>query len=244
MVDLKLRYSGSVLGWFWAFLFPCCQLAIYTGLYVFIFKVRPSGLSQFDYVLMVFSGLVPLLAFNEALIMSIGSLVSNKALLLSTVFPPALIPLRAVIVGQIPMLFGLAITFALGFLMNRTGWEAVIFAPLFWLLMIMFATGLGWILSLITLVARDIQQGIGLVLMLLVFLSPFAYTPEMVPPALKAILYLNPMAYFVLSFQQLFIYGELPDLIPAVGSLVLGVGVFYLGYFMFERSKHSFFDYA
>ena len=243
-LDLRAKYSGSVLGLVWAFLFPAMQLAIYTGLYTVIFRIRPAGLTEFGYVLLVFSGLVPLLAFSEALTTSIGSLASNKSLLLSTIFPAELIPLRAILAGQLPMLFGLGITMALGFGMGHSGWEAIVLVPVFWILMLMFAAGLGWIMALFTLVARDLQQGIGLILMLLVFLSPFAYTPEMVPSTIKAILYLNPLSYFVLSFQQLICYGTLPELIPALGSAVLGIVTFYFGFWLFQRTKHTFFDFA
>jgi len=242
--DIRLRYSGSVFGVFWAFLFPAMQLAIYTGLYVIIFKIRPSGLTEFGYVVLVFSGLVPILAFNEALVFSVSSLSSNKNLLLSTVFPVELIPLRAVIIGQFPMLFGLLITLTIGFLTGRTGWQALVFVPIYWILLMMFATGLGWIMSLFTLVAKDIQQGIGLILMLLIFLSPFAYTPDMVPSTIKIILYLNPLAYFVLCFQQLIAYGNLPALIPTLGSAFLGIGTFYFGFSLFQRTKYAFFDHV
>ena len=67
MHDIRQRYIGSVFGSLWAVLFPLLQLSIYAGLYTFIFKVRPSGLTELGYVVLVFSGLVPLMAFNEAL---------------------------------------------------------------------------------------------------------------------------------------------------------------------------------
>ena len=80
--------------------------------------------------------------------------------------------------------------------------------------------------------------------MLMTFLSPFAYTPDMVPGALKLLLYINPMTYFVRVFQDVICYGIHPDPIHLTGCFVLGVGCFYAGYSMFERTKHTFFDYA
>ncbi|MGI9434324.1 MAG: ABC transporter permease [Geminicoccaceae bacterium] len=242
--EVRKQYSGSVFGMFWAVLFPIMQLGIYAGLYTLIFKVRPSGLTQFDYVLLVFSGLVPLLAFSASLTGAISSLVSNQNLLLNTVFPAELIPVRINLAAQLPMLFGLAITLGISLLTGRAGIEAILLVPAFWILLLMFSLGIGWILSLITLVVRDIQHGIGLVVMLMIFLSPFAYTPEMVPEALKVFLYLNPLSYFVLTFQQLMCYGNLPDLIPALGATGLGLASFFLGFTVFRRAKHVFFDYA
>lgn len=242
--DIRQRYIGSVLGSLWVFLFPLLQLCIYAGLYNFIFKVRPSGLSEMSYVLLVFSGLVPLMAFNEALTAATAALSTNKNLLLNTVFPAELIPLRAAIAAQASSVVGLVLTLLVGFLMGRTTWQAILLVPIFWVLLFMFALGLGWIFALFSLVARDIQHGLGLVMMLLFILSPFAYTPEMVPVALKAILYLNPLSYFVLTFQKLICYGAWPDPIPVIGSVLLSGSSFFAGFSIFRRVKYVFFDYA
>lgn len=243
--DLKQQYSGSVLGLFWVLLYPLLQLAIYCTLYVFIFKVRPAGLTQWSYVVLVFSGLVPILAFNQALQMSISSLSANKALLSSTVFPPLLINIRAMLVAQFPMLFGMVVTILMALILGRTNiLLLVLYVPMLWIFVLAFVTGLGWILSLVSLIARDIQHSIGLILMLMTFLSPFAYTPDMVPGPLKIILYVNPLTYFVRAFQDVICYGQPPELFHLVVSCLLGWGTFFLGYWVFEKTKNTFFDYA
>jgi lipopolysaccharide transport system permease protein len=242
--DVRQRYLGSVIGVGWAVLFPLLQLSIYAALYTVIFKVRPSGLTEMSYVLLVFSGLIPLMAFNDALTGSISSLSANKSLLLNTMFPAELIPLRSALAMHVPQLFGLLITLALGFLLGRTSWQAILLVPVYWTLLLMFATGIGWILSLLALVARDIQHGIGLVLMTLTVLSPFAYTPEMVPAAMKPLIYLNPLSYFVLTFQEVICYGSWPGALVALGAAMLGVGSFVAGFVFFQRAKNVFFDYA
>jgi lipopolysaccharide transport system permease protein len=242
--DIRQRYIGSAFGSFWAILFPLAQLCIYAGLYTFIFKVRVPGLTEMGYVVLVFSGLVPLMAFNEALTAATSSLSSNKSLLLNTVFPAELIPLRAALSGHVTSIIGLIITLIFALSLGRTSWTALILIPFFWVLLLMFAIGLGWIFSLFSLVARDIQHGLGLVVMLLFVLSPFAYTPEMVPEALRPIIYFNPLSYFVLTFQQLICYGVLPSPVAAIGSILLGFGSFFIGFGIFQRAKYVFFDYA
>jgi lipopolysaccharide transport system permease protein len=242
--DIRQRYVGSVFGSLWLVLFPLLQLCIYAGLYTLIFKVRVTGLTPMAYVLLVFSGMTPLMAFNEALTASTSALSANKTLLLNTVFPAELIPLRAALAAQATSLVALAATLVLGFCLGRTSWQAVLLVPVFWVLLLMFAMGIGWMFSLFSLVARDIQHGLGLVMMLLFVLSPFAYTPEMVPATMKAVIYLNPLSYFVLSFQNLICFGTWPDLGVAGGAVALALGSFFLGFNVFERAKHVFFDYA
>jgi len=242
--DVRQRYTGSVFGSLWAVLFPLVQLSIYAGLYCFIFKVHPPGLTNMGYVILIFSGLVPLLAFSDALTAATSSLTSNKNLLLNTVFPAELIPLRAVLAAQVTGVIALIITLMVGFAVGRTSWQAILFVPFFWVLLLMFTLGIGWVFSLFTLVAKDIQHGLGLVIMLLFILSPFAYTPEMVPASMKSLLYLNPLSYFVLAFQKLICYGTMPDPVPIGGAFVLGLGSFFLGFSVFKRAKYVFFDYA
>ena len=242
--DLQIRYTGSIFGLTWAFLFPLAQLAIYAMLYVLIFRIRVPGLTQAEYVLLVFSGLVPLFAFNEMLTTGLNSLQSNKSLLMSTVFPAELIPVRGALAGQVPMLFGLIVTIIFASVLGNIGWQAIIVLPYTWLMMTMFAVGLSWILSLLSLIAKDIQHGIGLILMLTTFLSPFAYTPEMVPSGLKIILLFNPMSYFVLCFQSAITYGAWPDPINLIGVTILGLGGFFLGFSSFVKGKPVFLDYV
>lgn len=242
--DVRQRYAGSVLGLFWAVLYPLLLLTIYSTIYLMIFKVRPMGLDAKSYVVLVFSGLVPLLAFNESLLASTSSLLSNRTLLLNTVFPAELIPVRAVIASQFPSLTAMALTLVGGVALGLTDWHALVMVPVLWTMLVLFVMGIGWILSLLVLVARDIQQALGLVLMVLTILSPFAYTPDMVPADLKFMLYLNPLSYFVLSFQQVICYGQFPSADVFFPSLAFSVLTFSMGYRMFAKTKHVFFDYA
>lgn len=242
--DVRSRYVGSIFGSMWAVLFPLMQLSIYAVIYAFIFRVRPTGLTEFSYSLLVFSGLVPLMAFSETLMGATNSLSANKALLTNTVFPAELIPLRAGLAAHIPSLVGLAITLLFGMALGRTSWWAIVLVPILWINLLMFATGIGWVLSLLVLVAKDIQHGIGLVMMLVFVLSPFAYTPEMVPQALRALIWINPLSYFVLSFQQLICYGSLPGLTELIGALCIGPIGLFGGFATFQRGKKVFFDYA
>lgn len=233
-----------MLGVAWVVLFPVMQLAIYASLYAFIFNVKPQNLSREGYVILVFSGMVPLLAFSEALTNATSSLAANRALLLNTVFPAELIPVRAVLAAQASGGVALIITLISGAVFGGADWKALLLIPFLWVALVMFVTGIGWILSLISLVARDIQHGLSLVVMLLFVLSPFAYTPEMVPKAMKFILYLNPLSYFVFCFQALICYGSFPLFWHLMVVTGLALTSFLGGFWVFQRIKNMFFDYA
>lgn len=242
LTDVRQRYAGSALGIVWALLYPMLLLGIYSVVYLFIFKVRVPSLDQYGYLILVFSGLTPILAFNEALINATSSLTTNKALLLNTVFPAELIPVRGMLAGQLPSLLALIITLLAAFAMGRTNWLALTAIPLLWILLVMFICGLGWVLSLVSLVLRDIQQGLALVLMILMIMSPFAYTPDMVPSSMKAILYFNPISYYVMSFQEVICYGKWPSLSIIGPAILISIITFIGGFWVFIKTKSVFLD--
>ena len=99
-------------------------------------------------------------------------------------------------------------------------------------------------LSLVTLVARDIQHVLGLILLALFILSPCAYTPERVPTGLRGLSYFNPLSYFVLAFQQTICYGNWPGGDTLLPSAAISMVTFFAGFALFRRVKFAFFDYA
>jgi lipopolysaccharide transport system permease protein len=233
-----------VLGLAWAILYPLLLLSFYAVVYVLILRVRPADLDEKSYLVLVLAGLVPIIAFLEGLTVSTASLSANRNILLNTVFPAELIPLRAILATQIPSLFGLTAVVIVGLLLGRTSLPVLVFLPVVWLLLLFFVTGIGWVLSLFTLLARDIQQALGIIGMTILVLSPAAYTPAMVPPSLKAILYLNPLSYFVFCFQEIICFGKVPDPLHLGVAAVLGFGSLFFGFAFFQRAKYVFFDYA
>src|SRR5262245_50284631 len=177
--EIRSTHAGSVLGTVWLVLGPLMMLGVYAITYAVIFRFRPPDMTLPEYVLYVFAGLVPFLTFSSALSAGTLSLVSNRHVLLNTVFPAELIPLRSVIVASVILPAGLSILF-LGDLLFSTLSVTWLLIPVVVVLEIMFLAGICWVLSLIALVFRDIQQLITYVVMMLAVFTPIAYTPSMI----------------------------------------------------------------
>jgi lipopolysaccharide transport system permease protein len=241
--ELKARYAGSVFGVGWAVLTPLLFLAIYAGIYLIIFKVQVPGLSSVQYVLLIFSGLVPFLMTSEALVGGVSAVVVNKSVLSNTVFPIDLAPAKAVLLSQVPMIVGFAAIIIALAVTGTMSWTIVLL-PLIWGLHILALIGLNWILSLVNLVFRDLQNLIGIMLMALMIVSPIAYTPEMVPSSLKILLLLNPFAYFVIAYQAVVILGQVPSWGNSLVLIGLSGGLFILGGYFFSRAKQVLIDYV
>src|ERR1700722_938700 len=240
--DVRQRYAGSVLGSFWAFLYPLCMLSFYATIYVVIFRVRVPNLTAQTYTVLVMSGLSAVLMFSESISNGLGAIVNQRAMLLNTVFPAELLPPRSVLASQVPSLVAIVLASIAAVFLGSASPIAIFVVPIAWILLIMFLIGLVWIFSLIALVLRDIQQGVSIINMSMMVLSPMAYTPDMVPSALKFIIWLNPISYFILCLQAPLALGTWPSPAAMIGSVCLGVCSFFLGIAFFRRARFAFVD--
>lgn len=208
---LRGRYAGSVLGLAWLLMGPAILLGLYTLLYTVVFRIKPINLSIEDYIFYIFAGLVPFIAFGQALGAGASALVTDRALLLNRVFPAELIPAREVLAAGAFIIFGGAIVVLLKLTIGGGPSWAWLFLPVIMLLFAMATMGLVWGFAIANLVVKDVQQVIGYLVIILLIASPIAYTPDMVPASLRALVYANPFAYYVQSFQTILVLGRLPQ---------------------------------
>lgn len=241
--DLGRRYAGSFLGVSWVVIAPAVLFSLYGVIYLLVFRVRVPGLSGPAYVLYIFSGLVPYLMTAESLTGGVASVVLNRSILNSTVFPIDLAPVKAVLAAQGSMIVGMIVTVAGVIAVGRAHWTLLLI-PVVWALQILALIGMTWILSLVNVVLRDLQNLIGLILVILMIASPIAYTPAMVPGSLKAVILLNPLAYFVITYQRILVLGELPDVTTCAVLVAGSLALFAFGGWFFARVKSVMVDYV
>lgn len=243
VTEVRSRYAGSVLGLLWMVVAPLLLMGIYAVIYLVIFNVRPTDMSPALYVVYVLSGLLPFLGFSEALSTGAASLSMNRAILLSTVFPAELVPLRAVLSSQASTAVGMCFCVGLALLV-ATPTTAWVLLPFIWIAMLLFVSGIVLTLSLASLLLKDIQQVLGYVTMVLLIASPIGYTPSMVPPGLQRWLLVNPLAHYINAIHDVLIFGRWPSQTTIIAMLAMSVVSFALGFWIFGRSKRVFFDYA
>ena len=241
--ELHARYAGSLLGIGWIVLSPLIILCIYWVVYLMIFRVRVTGMTSMTYVLYIFSGLVPYLMTAEALATGVRSVTTNKSVLSNTVFPIDIAPAKTILSSQGTMVIGLAVIIG-GMVMMRQITFAIFLLQIIWMLHLMALMGIIWILSLLNLVFKDLQNLITAILMMMLVLSPIAYTPDMVPPSLKVVLLINPFASLVIVYQKVLVLGKFPNLFEGAILVTLSLGLFFMGSWFFERTKKVLIDYV
>jgi lipopolysaccharide transport system permease protein len=243
MSEVRGTYAGSILGLSWVVVGPLLLLAIYGAVYAVIFKVRPADLSTQEYVLLVFAGLVPFLTFSTALGAGSLSISRNRELVFNTVFPVELIAVRDILVASASLPAGMVIVTIGDAIVGSLNIELLL-VPLVIVLQTMFVIGVCWIVAYVALVITDIEQILVYLTILLLVVTPIAYTPAMVPENLKFLMLANPLYYFVTSYQYLVVLNSLPPLEVVIGALVIPLVVFLGGYHVSSRMKMGLLDFA
>jgi homopolymeric O-antigen transport system permease protein len=241
-VELEKKYAGSVLGLAWLFLQPALLLAVYLFVYMVVFKFRFEGFSTLDYVLFVFAGLVPFIGGNEAINASAMSIKQNMHLVKNVMLPIELIPVRTVFVSLAGQVIGLTLVLALSAVGGALGPMALAL-PIAVLLQALALLGLAWIVSGLGVVLPDVAYFINLFLFLLMFISPIAFKPDMVPATLRLVVYANPIYYMLEVYRDCLIAGRTPD--PRVWAIdaAISVGLFVIGGGFFRTFKNALVDY-
>src|SRR5688572_5132170 len=105
--ELKARYRGSVLGFFWSFFNPLLLLLVYTFVFVYVLPNRNPAAEP--YALFFFCGILPWTWFSSSLTESSGVLISGGNLIKKVLFPAEILPIVSVLANMVHFFLGLPI---------------------------------------------------------------------------------------------------------------------------------------
>ena len=241
--ELTKRYSGTLLGRLWLVLYPILFLCIYLFVYLVVFRVRFPGFSNLDYVIYVFSGLVPYIALMESLSAAVLSIRQNLHMVRNVILPVELVPLQCVAAALATQLIGLAMVALLSAINGSLG-LTVLWLLAAVVLQAVFLAGLALFFAALGLGLPDAAPMVNLGLLFMLFISPIAYQADMVPSAFSFIVTLNPVTYMIETFRAALLYGA-PSSLKFLGVFTMvAVVVFWLAAVAFSRFRNHLMDYA
>ena len=241
--DIKAKYAGSVLGILWALIYPVLFLGVYSIVFVVIFRIRLDAMTTFDYVLLIFCGLIPWFGFAEAIGTGVNSVTANANLLKNTLFPIDLMPVKVVFSSIVSQLIGMGLLMIVLLIKGYIG-LTVLFVPVLLALQIIYSIGIIWILSSLNVFFRDIGQVISVLLIMLMMVSPIAYTNDMISAEVLPYMQLNPLYYLITMFRDVLMFNKLPEVYDLSIFTIISLGTLYLGNYIFSRLKVVFADYV
>lgn len=238
--DLKARYRGSILGFFWSLANPLLLLAVYT----FVFTVFFKQTAVTPYPLFLFSGILAWTFFSAAVLEATGSISSNAGLIKKVMFPAEALPLVVVLshlvhfLAALPILLAAMAMFAvLGkFTMSWT----ILLVPILMVFQALFVAGLSLIVSSASVLFRDLRDIVTNVLQLGFFMTPILYLIDSIQSRpIRALLRINPMTPFVVAYQDLFFFGRLPNLSDTILIVFYAAASVTLGMVVFDRLRDT-----
>ena len=239
--ELKARYRGSLLGFFWSFVNPLLLLLVYSFVFTYVLENKVEGIQP--YALFMFCGILPWTWFASSLTEAAGSLISGGNLIKKVLFPAEVLPFVCVLSNMVHFFLGLLILVGfLAYYRHPPDAADLIWFPVAVAVQAVFTAGLALILAALTVHFRDIRDLLANVLTLWFFATPIIYpwTQENVR-RFKWVFDANPFTHLAISYQEiLFFHGPIGHWkwLLALGGV--SVAVFLAGYWMFDRLRDSF----
>ncbi len=238
------RYRGSFFGLLWSFFNPVLMLTVYTFVFSIVFKARwgQGNGDKFEFALLLFAGLIVFNLFSECVSRAPGLILSNVNYVKKVIFPLEILPW--VTLGSALFHAAISLTVLLIFLaaVNPVVSWTILLLPVVVLPLLPLIMGLSWLLASIGVFVRDIGQFIGMVMTVLMFMSPIFYPASALPESVRAYLFLNPLTFIIEQARDVMIWGKLPNWNGLAIYSVIAILVAWAGLWWFEKTRKGFAD--
>jgi ABC-2 type transport system permease protein len=240
--DWKLRFFGSVLGYFWSLLRP---LLLFGILYVVFSEVVRIGGNVEDYPVQLLLGVILFTYFGDATGAAVESVVDSEMLVRKVAFPRMVIPLSVTLTASFNLMINVLIVgvfLAVSGVSPRWEWLLVPF-PI--AVLVLFSAGVAMLVSALYVLFRDVRPIWDVVLQALFYATPIFYPIEAVisrSETLARVVMANPVAAVIQETRYLLLGPPTPGVADVMGSsaavlvpLVVLVVVAVLGFVVFNR---------
>jgi ABC-type polysaccharide/polyol phosphate export permease len=230
--ELRVRYRRSLIGFAWTMLQPMLMMAVLHVAFSTIFRFNVD-----NYPVYVLAGLLFWNFFSQSIISSMNSLRVNAGLIQKLPVPKSVFPLAVVISGVINLGLALLPLFALLVATGHPLRPALLFLPVSVLIAAIFTLGAGLLLAPLAVFFHDIVELIGVLLQIVLFLTPIMYPMAIVPERWVWIVRFSPVRSILEVFRDPIFYGKIPPASHLTVAALLAIALFALGAFAFSRTS-------
>lgn len=238
------RYRGSILGILWSFFNPVFMLAVYTFVFSVVFKARwgTGGESRAEFALILFAGLLVFNLFAECVIRAPSLIIANTNYVKKVVFPLEILTWVAFGAALFHFLVSLAVWMLFSFWVLGVPHATLVLFPLVLMPLALLVMGLSWFLAALGVFLRDVAQMVGVMVTVLMFLTPIFYPVSAIPERYRFFLYLNPLTFIVEQTRGLLIFGTGLAWVPMAMLSVFAFFLAWLGFAWFQKTRKGFAD--
>ncbi len=244
--DILVRYKQTVIGVSWSVLRPLLTLGAMAVIGWLFSSNVPSGVPR---LLLVAAATLPWTFFSTAMSEAAGSLIANSNLLTKVYFPRLIVPVSSIIVCLMDLAISFVIVLGLMAFYRFTPDIHLLLLPVFLLLALITALGMGVFIAALNVKYRDFRYVVPFLVQFGLYISPVAFSSSDVlgrsdiPDPVKWLYAMNPMVAVIDGFRWCLLGGVSPLnawsflLSAGISLLLLVLGVRY-----FRRTERSFAD--
>jgi ABC-type polysaccharide/polyol phosphate export permease len=238
-------YRRSYLGFAWAILGPLVWVFFLTLIFSEVVGLRFREVEEdpnLNFGLFLYCGLLPFLAFSEALNKGINSIKGNAGLVQKVLFPLELLPFTNAIASMIDKFFGVGALLIVLLVFGQELYWTTLLLPLIVVVQVIFVLGLTYLMAVIGTYLPDVAEIMRPIIRGMFFFTPIIWTPERLPEQLRWVVDYNPLAYVVNAYRDVILLGELPGAQSTLYFTLFSVALFVVAFWLFVRLKPRFAD--
>ncbi len=243
--QLTSGYGKYYLGHIWAFLGPLLMVVLLTAVFSEVLGIKfreVTGDSSLNFGLFLYCGLLPFLAFSQALTQGVTMIRRNSDLVTKVVFPLELLPLSQVTASLLQNSFGFAALLFILVVFEHRLHPTIFLLPLIMVPQLVFTCGLSYLISVLGTYVPDIRETLRAFVRAMFFMTPIIWPAGRVPEDYKWLVDYNPLTFLVEAYRNLILEGTLPFGEQAIYFCLVAVTLFVAGLALFNRVKHNFAD--
>jgi lipopolysaccharide transport system permease protein len=241
--EFEARYRNSLLGAAWTMLQPLAMITVYTVVFSELMRARLPGMEgRYAYSTFLCAGLLTWGLFAEILQRGQSVFIENGNIIKKLNFPRICLPAITVLNALIN--FGITFCIFLVFLLltgNFPGWVVLYTIPVL-VVEIAFAAGISVVAGVLNVFFRDVGQFVIILLQFWFWFTPIVYSITTLPPSARALIHFNPMTPLAQAYQNIFVYGQIPNWHSIWPVAVLAIILCALGLFLFRRHAGDMVD--
>lgn len=237
--DVIVRYKQTVLGAAWAIIQPVINMLVLSFIFGNLGRLSTEG---FPRPIFTFAALLPWGLFSKALSDTGRSMLSNRNMITKVYFPRMIIPLSSILGGLVDFSIQFLVLIGMMIYYRFMPTSAVWTLPLFLLLALATALGVGLWLSALNVLYRDINYILPFLTQFWLLLTPVGYSVSEISPQWQVVYALNPMVGVVQGFRWALLGTAAPSWISLGISVAISLGLLVSGMFYFRRMERTFAD--
>ena len=238
--DLKVRYKQTLLGASWAILRPFLTMIVFSIFFGNLAKVPSDGI---PYPIFAYTALLPWELFASALSQASRSLVQNTNMVTKVYFPRMILPISSILAGVADFLIAFVVLIGMMIYYKITPTINVWTLPLFILLALITALGVGFWLAALNVLYRDINYVTPFLTQFWMFITPIAYGSSLIPENWRFLYAINPLSGVVDGFRWALLGNQQSAPGPTlILSSLIAVFLLISGMFYFRRMERQFAD--